>query len=97
MTLVPLSTGLAEPPTAGTLKLVASDEVAVISDHGITSVAAAPTATRMGDALLREYLLPFEVASVVLLMALVGAMVIARRAVKEELGQDPRNPEEGRG
>lgn len=62
-----------------------------------TSVAAAPTASRMGDALLREYLLPFEVASVVLLMALVGAMVIARRAVKEEVGQDPRNPEEGRG
>jgi NADH:ubiquinone oxidoreductase subunit 6 (subunit J) len=58
-----------------------------------TQVAAAPTTMRLGDALLREYLLPFEVASVVLLLALVGAMVIARRAVKEELGADPEHPE----
>jgi NAD(P)H-quinone oxidoreductase subunit 6 len=45
--------------------------------------AAAPTTARLGDAFLREYLLPFELASLVLLMALVGAMVIARRAAKE--------------
>lgn len=44
--------------------------------------SAAPTVARIGDALLREYLLPFELASIVLLMALVGAMVIARRAAK---------------
>ncbi len=49
-----------------------------------TAPATAPTVQRLGDALLREYALPFEIASVVLLMALVGAMVIARRAVKEE-------------
>lgn len=55
--------------------------------------AVAPTVSRIGDALLREYLLPFEVASVILLMALVGAMVIARRAVKEEVGEDHANPE----
>jgi NADH-quinone oxidoreductase subunit J len=59
----------------------------------VTTVATAPTVHRLGDALLREYLLPFEVASVVLLMALVGAMVLARRAVKEEAGLDPTNPE----
>jgi NADH-quinone oxidoreductase subunit J len=58
-----------------------------------TAASAAPTVSRLGDALLREYLLPFEVASVILLMALVGAMVIARRAVKEEAGEDARNPE----
>lgn len=45
--------------------------------------ASAPTTARMGDAFLREYLLPFELASVLLLMALVGAMVIARRAARE--------------
>jgi NAD(P)H-quinone oxidoreductase subunit 6 len=45
--------------------------------------AVAPTTSRLGDAFLREYLLPFELASVILLMALVGAMVIARRAAKE--------------
>jgi NAD(P)H-quinone oxidoreductase subunit 6 len=57
------------------------------------AVVAAPTVERIGDALLREYLLPFEIASVVLLAALVGAMVIARRAVKEEVGVSPDNPE----
>ena len=58
-----------------------------------TIPAVAPPVHRLGDALLREYLLPFEIASVVLLMALVGAMVIARRAVKEEAGEQPDNPE----
>ena len=43
---------------------------------------AAPTTARLGDAFLREDLLPFELVSLVLLMALVGAMVIARRAVR---------------
>jgi NAD(P)H-quinone oxidoreductase subunit 6 len=48
----------------------------------LTEAVAAPTTARLGDAFLREYLLPFELASIVLLMALVGAMVIARRAVR---------------
>ena len=58
-----------------------------------TVIASAPTVHRLGDALLREYLLPFEIASVILLMALVGAMVIARRAVKEEQGENQQHPE----
>jgi NADH-quinone oxidoreductase subunit J len=58
-----------------------------------TEAVAAPTTARLGDAFLREYLLPFELVSVVLLMALVGAMVIARRAAKEQ----PVTPEEVRG
>ena len=61
-----------------------------------TVAVAAPTVNRLGDALLREYLLPFEVVSVVLLMALVGSMVIARRAVKDEVGERDENPEEER-
>lgn len=48
-----------------------------------TEAVAAPTTARLGEAFLREYLLPFELASLVLLMALVGAMVLARRAVKQ--------------
>jgi NADH-quinone oxidoreductase subunit J len=48
-----------------------------------TEPAVAPTTARIGDAFLREYLLPFELASLLLLMALIGAMVIARRAAKE--------------
>jgi len=48
-----------------------------------TDAVAAPTTARIGDAFLREYLLPFELVSIVLLMALVGAMVVARRAVRD--------------
>jgi NADH-quinone oxidoreductase subunit J len=42
-----------------------------------------PTAAKIGDLFLREYLLPFEVASIVLLVALIGAVVIARKEIKE--------------
>lgn len=62
--------------------------------HFPTTIAVSTTTVhRLGDALLREYLLPFEIASVVLLIVLVGAMVISRRAVKEEIGADQQNPE----
>ncbi len=44
---------------------------------------AAPSTARIGDALLREYVLPFELASVLLLAALVGALVLGRRAARE--------------
>jgi NADH-quinone oxidoreductase subunit J len=37
------------------------------------------TASRLGEMLMTTYLLPFEVASIVLLVALVGAAMIARR------------------
>ena len=59
-----------------------------------TEAVSTPSTQRLGDAFLREYLLPFELSSVILLMALVGAMVIARRAVKEEMTSP--NPDEAR-
>jgi NADH-quinone oxidoreductase subunit J len=40
------------------------------------------TAPRLGEMLLSSYLLPFEIASVVLLVALMGAAMIARREKK---------------
>ena len=43
-----------------------------------------PTTARIGDALLTEYLLPFELASVLLLAVLVGAVALARRGVQEK-------------
>jgi NADH-quinone oxidoreductase subunit J len=43
----------------------------------------APSSAGLGIAFLTDYLLPFEVASVVLLAALVGAVVIARKEIKE--------------
>ena len=39
---------------------------------------------RLGEHLFSDYLLPFEVASVLLLMAMIGAIVLARRDVLSE-------------
>ena len=39
---------------------------------------------RIGEHLFSDYLLPFEVASVLLLMAMIGAIVLARRDVMNE-------------
>jgi NADH-quinone oxidoreductase subunit J len=40
------------------------------------------TAQKIGELLLTQYLLPFEIASVILLVALIGAAMIARREKK---------------
>ena len=42
------------------------------------------TAGSVGDAIFSAYVLPFEVVSVLLLAALVGAVVIARRDTEED-------------
>src|SRR5262249_34288878 len=43
-----------------------------------------PVSASLGIAFLTDFLLPFEVASVVLLAALVGAVIIARKEIKEQ-------------
>ena len=50
----------------------------------VTPAAAAYTTEAIGDALLTRWLLPFEVASMVLLATLVGAIVIARKEIKAD-------------
>jgi NADH-quinone oxidoreductase subunit J len=49
--------------------------------EGASAQAAQPTgiatAVELGTAFMREYLLPFELASVLLLVALIGAIVVA--------------------
>ncbi len=42
------------------------------------------TTEAVGDALLTRWLLPFEVASLVLLATLIGAVVIARKELKAD-------------
>ncbi|MCA1825752.1 MAG: NADH-quinone oxidoreductase subunit J [Myxococcales bacterium] len=65
--------------TAGTLTYMA-----VMAPWKIEPVQSyAPVSAGLGIAFLTEYLLPFEVASVVLLAALVGAVIIARKEIKE--------------
>ncbi len=43
-----------------------------------------PTSAAIGDLLLSKYLIPFELASLLLLGVLVGAVLIVRRSVKGE-------------
>jgi NADH-quinone oxidoreductase subunit J len=50
--------------------------------HGAGTVPA-PTTYGIGNAFLGSYVLPFEVASLVLLAALIGAIVISRQAARE--------------
>ncbi|HTY10869.1 MAG TPA: NADH-quinone oxidoreductase subunit J [Bacteroidota bacterium] len=59
-----------------------------ITDWPVQSAASADvpptTSVGIGKALMTSYLLPFEVASVVLLVAMLGAAMIARRERKKQ-------------
>ncbi|MBV8774124.1 MAG: NADH-quinone oxidoreductase subunit J [Deltaproteobacteria bacterium] len=46
-------------------------------------VPVEPTTYAIGNAFLGRYVLPFEIASLVLLTALIGAIVISRQEVRE--------------
>jgi NAD(P)H-quinone oxidoreductase subunit 6 len=49
----------------------------------VKEVAYQPTTAKIGDLFLQTYLLPFELASLVLLAAMIGAVVISRKEIKE--------------
>lgn len=54
----------------------------------------APTTAAVGEALLTTYLLPFEVVSVLLLVALMGAAILVRKEVRSPAGGgSPAAPE----
>jgi NADH-quinone oxidoreductase subunit J len=46
-------------------------------------VVYAPTTATIGDLFLSAYLLPFELASLVLLGAMIGAVVLSRKEIRE--------------
>jgi len=48
------------------------------------STAAAPTVQQIGRALLTEFVFPFEIISVLLTVAIIGAIVIARDLPEDE-------------
>lgn len=59
--------------------------VAVLTPWGVSPPGpAAPTTAAIGHGFLTTWLLPFEVASLVLLSALIGAVVIARKEIKAD-------------
>jgi NADH-quinone oxidoreductase subunit J len=72
--------------TAGLVGLAMLAEVLVLSGAKLPPVLPAPgadqnVATAIAGPLFREYLLPFELTSVLLLAAIVGAVVLAKRRV----------------
>jgi NADH-quinone oxidoreductase subunit J len=46
------------------------------------ATAAEPTTYGIGNAFLTDYALPYEIASLVLLVALVGAVVVSRKEIR---------------
>ena len=50
----------------------------------VANPAVVPTTKSIGQAFLGEYILPFELASVVLLVVLIGAIVISRKEIRGE-------------
>lgn len=55
---------------------LAQAALAPAADSGVAAAKVADTVS-IGQSFMREYLLPFEIASILLLMALVGSIVIA--------------------
>ena len=51
---------------------------------GETQFESEGTTSSIGEAIMGEFLLPFEVVSIVLLIALIGAVLITRKEVKKE-------------
>lgn len=49
----------------------------------VKEVTHAPTTAVIGNLFLGDYLLPFQIAAVVLLVALIGAITLSRKEIKE--------------
>ena len=61
--------------------MVTAAEQGKWATHEVTAVE--PTTQGIGDALLTTYVLPFELASVVLLAALIAAVMLSRKEIRE--------------
>lgn len=70
------------------LVLVVLGAVAATTPWGSLPQTSNPSTAKLGHAFLGEYLLPFEIGSVVLLAALIGSVVLARRAVRPEADKE---------
>ena len=55
-------------------------------EYTVERIVAAGQTQTMGLALYTQYLLPFEVASLILLAAMIGAIVLAKKSVPKESG-----------
>ncbi|MGH7835898.1 MAG: NADH-quinone oxidoreductase subunit J family protein [Candidatus Binatia bacterium] len=68
---------------AGVLLFLLVQSVRETSWAKAHEIVYAPTTARIGDLFLETYLLPFELASIVLLVALIGAATLCRKETKE--------------
>ncbi|MEO1134457.1 MAG: NADH-quinone oxidoreductase subunit J [Cyanobacteria bacterium J06639_1] len=68
--------------------------VSLTTPWDIQPIQSISSVTMIGGQFFSYYLLPFEVASVLLLMALIGAIVLARREFIAEVPTDAGEPEE---
>ena len=50
----------------------------------VRPIGATPTTAPIGHALLQQWLLPFELASLILLATLIGAIIIARKEIRAD-------------
>lgn len=78
------SKGLAAGAGLVGIVLLILGKVATTTSWAINEAPAIPSTAKLGHAFLDDYLLPFEVASVVLLGAMIGSVVLARRAVRRD-------------
>jgi NAD(P)H-quinone oxidoreductase subunit 6 len=58
---------------------VATEATWVVKEPG----TALPTTYGIGNAFLTDYILPYEVASLLLLVALIGAVVVSRKEIRD--------------
>jgi NAD(P)H-quinone oxidoreductase subunit 6 len=49
----------------------------------VKEIVYQPTTAKIGDLFLEHYLLPFELASLILLAAMIGAVALSRKEIKE--------------
>ena len=86
-------------PIAGLLGVAVMTEVVLlfVSRSGFAGVASSPAAPpaesagnteTIGEVLYSTYLFPFEVASLILLVAMIGAIVLAKRDLFEKATQN---------
>jgi NADH-quinone oxidoreductase subunit J len=79
---------------AGLLLLVEAAYVLFFRPSAGTAYAATPAgyggATSIGLELFSQYLLPFEVTSILLLVAMIGAIILSRRRRKTNASQTPQ-------
>jgi NADH:ubiquinone oxidoreductase subunit 6 (subunit J) len=65
--------------------------LSALDGEGAPYVPGFGSPAAIGEALLTKFLLPFELASLLLLVAAVGAVVLARRRAGTTLGDEPED------